>query len=86
MVTCTVTLTETQADLIDRLVADGRYQDASEALQAGLILLEQEEADLTDLRKRLSTSLDQARRGDFAQGSGEEVIRRAFKIARAETQ
>lgn len=86
MVTRTVTLTKTQADLLDRLVADGKYRDTSDAIQAGLGLLEREEADLADLRIRLTIGLDQARGGEFAEGSGEDAIRRAFKIARDEVR
>lgn len=77
-----VVLTETQSDLVDRLVASGRYQNASEALRAGLRLLEREEAELGDLRSRLLVGLEQARRGEFADGSGEDAMRRAFALAR----
>lgn len=83
MVTRNVVLTDTQSDLVDRLVASGRYQNASEALRAGLRLLEREEAELGDLRTRLTRGLDQVRRGDLAEGSGEDAIRRAFAAARA---
>lgn len=83
MATRNVVLTDTQSDLVDRLVASGRYQNASEALRAGLRLLEREEAELGNLRSRLAAGLDQARRGDLAEGSGEEAIRRAFAAARA---
>ena len=79
MATKNVVLTESQAALIDRLVASGRYQNASEALRAGLRLLEQEEAQLDVLRGRLESGLAQARRGDLAEGSGEDAIRRAFR-------
>ena len=82
MATRNVVLTETQSDLVDRLVASGRYQNASEALRAGLRLLEREEAELGDLRSRLSVGLEQARRGEFADGSGEDAMRRAFALAR----
>ena len=83
MATRNVVLTETQSDLVDRLVASGRYQNASEALRAGLRLLEREEAELGALRSRLTTGLEQARRGDLAEGRGEDAIRRAFAAARA---
>ncbi|TBN38619.1 type II toxin-antitoxin system ParD family antitoxin [Paracoccus subflavus] len=82
MVTRNVVLTDTQSDLVDRLVASGRYQNASEALRAGLRLLEREEAEFGDLRARLEEGLEQARRGDLAEGSGEDAIRRAFATAR----
>lgn len=83
MATRNVVLTETQSDLVDRLVASGRYQNASEALRAGLRLLEREEAELGDLRWRLSVGLEQARQGDLADGSGEDALRRAFALARS---
>jgi antitoxin ParD1/3/4 len=82
MATRNVVLTETQSDLVDRLVASGRYQNASEALRAGLRLLEREEAEFSELQARLRDGLDQARRGDLAEGSGEDAIRRAFASAR----
>ncbi|MGP9805955.1 type II toxin-antitoxin system ParD family antitoxin [Paracoccus sp. NSM] len=85
MATRNVVLTETQSDLVDRLVASGRYQNASEALRAGLRLLEREEAELGALRSHLTAGLEQARRGDLAEGSGEDAIRRAFAAARANT-
>lgn len=83
MATRNVVLTHAQSELVDRLVASGRYQNASEALRAGLRLLEREETELGELRARLNAGLDEARRGYLAKGSGEEAIRRAFSHARA---
>ncbi len=85
MVTRNVVLTEPQSALLDRLVATGRFQNASEALRAGLRLLEREEAEAEVLRTRLAAALDEAQRGDLAEGSGEDAIRRAFAAARAQT-
>ncbi len=82
MATRNVVLTDQQSDLVDRLVASGRYQNASEALRAGLRLLEREESELSALRDRLNLGLGEARRGDLAEGLGEEAIRRAFASAR----
>lgn len=82
MATRNVLLTDHQDKLIDALVGSGRYQNASEALRAGLRLLEQEEAGLQALREHLSESIAQAERGEFADGSGEEAIRRAFAEGR----
>jgi antitoxin ParD1/3/4 len=82
MPTRNVVLTDSQTDLIERLIADGRYQNASEALRAGLRLLEREEAEMTDLRARLAAGLEEARSGALAEGSGEDAIRRAFAAAR----
>lgn len=82
MATRNVVLTDAQSEMIDRLVASGRYQNASEALRAGLRLLEREEDEAGELRARLTLSLEEARRGNLAEGSGEAVIRRAFAKAR----
>ncbi len=82
MVTRNVVLTDTQSNLVDRLVASGRYQNASEALRAGLRLLEREESELAELRARLMSGIEEVRRGDLAEGSGEDAIRRAFAGAR----
>ena len=83
MVTRNVVLTDAQSELVNRLVSSGRYQNASETLRAGLRLLEREEAELSELRARLSAGLEQARSGDLAEGDGEHAIRRAFATARA---
>ena len=82
MATRNVVLTDTQSALVDRLVASGRYQNASEALRAGLRLLEREEAELGNLRDRLATGIEQARSGQLAEGTGEDAVRRAFARAR----
>ena len=82
MPTRNVVLTDSQTDLIERLIADGRYQNASEALRAGLRLLEREEAEMTALRIRLAVGLEEARAGALAEGSGEDAIHRAFAAAR----
>ena len=84
MGTRNVVLTDTQSALVDQLVASGRYQNASEALRAGLRLLEREEAELGDLRARLTSGLEEARQGELADGSGEAAIRRAFAAARVQ--
>lgn len=82
MATRNVVLTDAQSDMIDRLVASGRFQNASEAMRAGLRLLEREEGEAEVLRTRLTLSLEEARRGDLAEGSGEAAMRRAFAGAR----
>lgn len=83
MVTRNVVLTDAQSELIERLVASGRYQNASEALRAGLRLLEREEGEVAALRDRLAKGLDQARTGQLAEGTGTEAVRRAFTRAKA---
>lgn len=83
MVTRNVVLTETQDQLVQALVASGRYQNVSEALRAGLRLLEREETGLERLRAGLGQGVDQALGGDLAPGDGADAIRRAFARARA---
>jgi len=83
MVTRNVVLTETQDQLVQSLVASGRYQNVSEAMRAGLRLLEQEEAQLASMRDGLLEGLRQAEHGDLADGSGADAVRRAFVRARA---
>jgi antitoxin ParD1/3/4 len=80
-----VVLTENQAALIDQWVTSGRYQNASEVLQAALHLLDREEAEFQDLRVQLTVGLEQTRRGESAEGSGEEAIHRAFIVAQSQT-
>lgn len=82
MPTRNVVLTDSQTDLIERLIANGRYQNASEALQAGLRLLEREEVEVMAVQARIASGLEEARSGAFADGSGEDAIRRAFAAAR----
>jgi antitoxin ParD1/3/4 len=83
MVTRNVVLTESQDQLVQNLVASGRYQNASEALRAGLRLLEREEAGLESLKQGLQEGVAQAQAGDLAEGRGSDAIRRAFARARA---
>ncbi|MEY8838304.1 type II toxin-antitoxin system ParD family antitoxin [Cribrihabitans sp. XS_ASV171] len=83
MATRNVVLTDTQDRMVQALVESGRYQNVSEALRAGLRLLEQQEAQFAGLRKGLLQGLAQAQAGEFAEGSGEDAVRRAFRKARA---
>lgn len=78
MVTRNVVLTQAQDELVHSLVTSGRYQNVSEALRAGLRLLEQEEAEVAALRLRLAEGVRQAEAGELAEGDAKDVIRRAF--------
>ena len=85
MPTRNVVLTEQQEIFVGKLVEAGRYQNASEVLRDGLRLLEDRvqhrEAELEDIRAGVVAGFDQVERGEFAEGSGEEAIERAFKRA-----
>ncbi|KNX42332.1 Antitoxin ParD1 [Roseovarius tolerans] len=82
MPTRNVVLTKHQSALIDDLVASGRYQNASEALRAGLRLLQTEEETRAALIRRIDGSLaDHTATGPLTE-DGETTIRRAFARAR----
>ncbi|MGH1414899.1 MAG: type II toxin-antitoxin system ParD family antitoxin [Pelagimonas sp.] len=83
MATRNIVLTDQQEELVHQLVASGRYQNASEALRAGLRLLEREEQAALDIRTRLMEGLAQAERGDLVKGSGADAVRAAFAQAKA---
>jgi antitoxin ParD1/3/4 len=69
MPTRNVVLTEHQADLIERLVESGRYQNASEVLREGLRLVESREAEdrarLKALRDAVKVGLDDLQEGRY---------------------
>jgi antitoxin ParD1/3/4 len=71
MPTRNVVLTAHHEALIERLVASGRYQNASEVLRAGLRVLEREdsehEARLAALRAAIKVGIDAADRGDVVE-------------------
>jgi antitoxin ParD1/3/4 len=60
MPTRNVVLTDYQADLVERLVSSGRYQNASEVLREGLRLVEDKE---TESKARIKALRDAARVG-----------------------
>lgn len=60
MPTRNVVLTDHQADLVERLVASGRYQNASEVLREGMRLIERQE---TEDKARLKALREAARIG-----------------------
>lgn len=60
MPTRNVVLTQGQAELVERLVASGRYQNASEVLREGLRLIQSREAED---EARLAALRDAARIG-----------------------
>jgi antitoxin ParD1/3/4 len=67
MPTRNVVLTDYQAELVEQLVASGRYQNASEVLRDGLRLVETREAED---KARLKALRDAARIGIADVGAG----------------
>ena len=86
MVTRNVVLTEQQSAFVDGLVNSGRFQNASEALRAGLTLLERDEMIWEKAKAGVLEGLEQIRRGQFAEGTGEEAMRRAIAEGSARVQ
>lgn len=82
-----IALTPQLMSWVDELVQTGEYSSASEVMRDGLRALqerrERHAAELAEIRARIAKSLDQADRGEFAEGSGEEAICRAFDTAYA---
>ena len=74
MVTRNVVLTVQQSAFVDDMVKTGRFQNASEALRAGLRLLEKEEAAWEEVRRGVLEGLAQVQRGEVV--DGEEAFRR----------
>ncbi len=60
MPTRNVVLTDQQAELIEKLVESGRYQNASEVLRDGLRLLQRRELEETVKLEVLRGALDEA--------------------------
>ena len=60
MPTRNVVLTNQQADMVEKLVHSGRYQNASEVLREGLRLLERREAEESAKLEALRGALDEA--------------------------
>ena len=87
MPTRNIVLTDSQDIFVGRLVESGRYKSASEVLREGLRLLEYDierrKAELEDIRAGVLEGIRQAEAGDFAEGSAEEAVKRAFSRARA---
>ncbi|MDA9983185.1 type II toxin-antitoxin system ParD family antitoxin [Gammaproteobacteria bacterium] len=60
MPTRNVVLTDQQAELVEKLVQSGRYQNASEVLRDGLRLLQRREVEETVKLDTLRGALDEA--------------------------
>lgn len=86
MPTRNIVLTGRQDEFVAELIDSGRYKSASEVLRDGLRLLEDDvgrrRAELESIRDGITQGLAEAERGEFAPGSGEEAVARAFRHAR----
>jgi antitoxin ParD1/3/4 len=80
MPTRNVVLTDYQADLVERLVASGRYQNASEVLREGLRLVESRETEekvrLRALREAARVGIDDIDAGRFRSFESPAALKR----------
>jgi antitoxin ParD1/3/4 len=78
MPTRNVVLTDHQEQMIERLVASGRYQNASEVLREGLRLVEQREAEdkarLVALRAAIRVGIEDIEAGRYETFATAEAI------------
>ena len=88
MPTRNVVLTDRQAELIERLVATGRYQNASEVLREGRRLIEQrgveDKARLKALREAARMGLADIDCGRFETFEARDPLRRRLAAASEE--
>jgi antitoxin ParD1/3/4 len=89
MPTRNVVLTDHQAKLVERLVASGRYQNASEVLRDGLRLLEDQEAEervrLKALREAARIGIADIESGRFREFDSPAALRRHLDSVAEET-
>jgi antitoxin ParD1/3/4 len=83
MPTRNVVLTDHQTNLVEKLVASGRYQNASEVLREGLRLVEQREAEdtyrLEALRSAVQVGIEDITAGRFNNFEKKESLRAHLK-------
>lgn len=82
MPTRTLEMTDEAAAILDRLLATTRFESESEAVSLAMLLLEENEASMDAMIRRAVEGYEEAERGEFAEGTGEEAVRRAFREAR----
>lgn len=63
-----LSLTSETEQMIALQLATGRYQSADEVILAGLVLLDERERRLTELRQQIEIGAEQIRRGKTVDG------------------
>ena len=77
------TLTDDDGAFLVGLVANGRFPTPDAALAEAVTLLRADEARADALLARIMVGYEQAERGEFVEGSTEEIFERAFARAAA---
>jgi antitoxin ParD1/3/4 len=79
-----ISLTPELEEFVNRRVATGRYQSASEVVRESLRLLEHREKAVDNLRRQIRRGLDDARRGRVLDGEKvmTELLNRGSRRAR----
>lgn len=76
MATRNIVLTDHQSQVVEHLVASGRYQNASEVLRAGLRMVEEAESAYTtkmnDLRAAINAGEEDLKQGKTRHFTGDE--------------
>ena len=76
MATRNIVLTDHQSQVVDHLVASGRYQNASEVLRAGLRMVEEAESqyvtNMNDLRAAINTGQEDLEAGKTRTFTGDD--------------
>lgn len=82
-----ISLTDHHDTLIDTKVQSGEYANASEVVREGLRLIEERDRELAarveGIRTRVAVGLEQAERGEFVEGTVDEIRERVRKRAKA---
>ena len=85
MPTRNVVLTDYQTELIEQLVASGRYQNASEVLREGLRLVEHQEeeakARLKALREAARVGIEAIEEGQYRTFTSQAALRKHLRSA-----
>ena len=82
-----ISLTDHHDTLIDTKVQSGEYANASEVVREGLRLIEERDRELAarveGISTRVAVGLEQAERGEFVEGTADEIRERVRKRAEA---
>ena len=80
-----ISLTDHHDDLIEAKIQAGEYANASEVVREGLRLIQERDQELAArvdaIKSRVAVGLEQAARGDFIEGTIDEIRERIRRRA-----